>query len=226
MSYARKSVSRQDIDSSCAHADNRVSAEPFQVPVPNRVQHAFPISYGPAGYDAVKTADEEDGHSPAEKDARPRTVAITESRMASPLLGSSSSHIAVYDNPFSDAAPSAPPVPPRPPPFRRTFWKAAQHWRSTREWGGRSGALNAVKRDARCRRPVGEKSASRGRGTPRTAGSGWQEGEIVAGRFWMCTQCTARARCRRHMLSTIDTSIPQDRRYPILLLDITVLFVA
>lgn len=116
MSYARKSVSQQDIDPSCAHADNRVSAEPFQVPVPNRVQHALPVSSAPAGYYAVKIADEEEWQSPAEKDARPsQTNDITGSRAASPLLGSSTSRIAVYDDPFSDAAPSAPPVSPIPP---------------------------------------------------------------------------------------------------------------
>ncbi|EKM57359.1 uncharacterized protein PHACADRAFT_255074 [Phanerochaete carnosa HHB-10118-sp] len=51
-----------------------------------------------------------------EKDARPQTVDISESRTASLLpLGSSVSHIAVYGDPFSDAAPSAPSKSSTPP---------------------------------------------------------------------------------------------------------------
>lgn len=79
-------------------------------------QVVTPVSAPPTGYAAVRVADVEEPPTPAiRQEAETETIDVTQSRAASSLLDSSTSHMAVYEDPFVDPAPPDPPIPPVPP---------------------------------------------------------------------------------------------------------------
>lgn len=79
-------------------------------------QAATLVSAPLTGYAAIHVADvEEPLTSAGRQEAETDTADVTHSRAASSLLDSSTSHIAVYEDPFHDPAPPDPPIPPVPP---------------------------------------------------------------------------------------------------------------